>query len=130
MRVGGDRHPAYLHALSDLRAARWSLEHRPGGFRVSEDENAAVGEIGAVIRDIKQAAYDDGRNLDEHPAADEALDYRGRLHHALDLLNRTHHDLSQPEDNPSVRGLRNRSIAHLDRAIRLVKKALFDAHFD
>ena len=23
-------HPAYLHALSDLRAARWLIEHRPG----------------------------------------------------------------------------------------------------
>ncbi len=24
-------HPAYLHALSDLRAARWLIAHRPGG---------------------------------------------------------------------------------------------------
>ena len=24
------RHPAYLHALTDLRTARWMVEHRPG----------------------------------------------------------------------------------------------------
>jgi len=25
-----NNHPAYLHALEDLRAARWMIEHRPG----------------------------------------------------------------------------------------------------
>jgi hypothetical protein len=24
------QHPYYLHALSDLRAGRWMLQHRPG----------------------------------------------------------------------------------------------------
>ena len=27
-------HPAYLHALTDLRAARWNLEHRPGDAEI------------------------------------------------------------------------------------------------
>ena len=29
------KHPFYLHALSDLRTARWMLEHRPGDAAVS-----------------------------------------------------------------------------------------------
>jgi hypothetical protein len=128
--VQPDRHPAYLHALSNLRAARWALNHRPGGFAVSGDEAAAVGEIDAVIQDVKHAAFDDGKNLNDHPHADEVLDYRGRLHRALDLLNQTHRNLAQEEDSPESRELRNRSLAHLDRAIQLVHKALFDAHFD
>ena len=28
------KHPAYLHALTDLRTARWLLNHQPGDARV------------------------------------------------------------------------------------------------
>ncbi|MEH2129414.1 MAG: hypothetical protein V7K86_01855, partial [Nostoc sp.] len=28
------KHPYYLHALTDLRTARWLLEHRPGDAAV------------------------------------------------------------------------------------------------
>lgn len=118
------RHPAYLHALADLRAAKWNIEHRPGNFRVSEDEARAVGQIWAVIRDIKEAAYDDGKDVNDHPMADEALDYRGHLHRALDLLRRAHGDLAQPEDNPNAVGLRDRSVDHLDRAIRMTERTI------
>jgi hypothetical protein len=40
------KHPAYLHALTDLRAARWMVEHRPGDAAVSAQEDLAVAEIG------------------------------------------------------------------------------------
>jgi hypothetical protein len=36
------RHPAYLHALSDLRAARWLIQHRPGDWVQNGDEMEAV----------------------------------------------------------------------------------------
>ena len=39
------KHPAYLHALTDLRAARWMLEHRPGDAVVSTHEDIAIMEI-------------------------------------------------------------------------------------
>ena len=35
-------HPGYLHALSDLRAARWNLEHRPGDPLVGGGEDIEV----------------------------------------------------------------------------------------
>ena len=38
------RHPAYLHALTDLRDARWNLEHRPGDAAVSAQEDVAIVE--------------------------------------------------------------------------------------
>jgi len=56
------KHPAYLHALSDLRTARWMLEHRPGDAAVSAREDVAVAEIDASINEIKHAAIDDGKN--------------------------------------------------------------------
>ena len=123
------RHPAYLHALSDLRAAKWNIEHRPGSFVVSQDEKRAVQEIWVVIKDIQAASMDDGKDLGEHPAVDEALDYNGHLQRALVLLHRTRHDIAQAEDDASVRGLRNRSLLHLDHAIHQVKKAIHAAGF-
>ena len=35
------KHPFYLHALSDLRSARWLIEHRPGDAAVSGVATAA-----------------------------------------------------------------------------------------
>jgi hypothetical protein len=54
------KHPFYLHALSDLRAARWLIEHRPGDAVVSGQEDVAVAEIDKAIGEIKRAAIDDG----------------------------------------------------------------------
>ena len=38
------KHPGYLHALSDLRAARWFLFHQPGDAKVYADEDVAITE--------------------------------------------------------------------------------------
>src|ERR1700757_1830614 len=72
-----ERHPAYLHALSDLRASRWLIEHRTGDWAQTVDEVQAVREIDAAINEIKKAAYDDGKNLNDHPPVDERPDHRG-----------------------------------------------------
>ena len=61
------KHPAYLHALSDLRAARWMMQHRPGDAAVSAHEDVAIAEIDAAIGEIKHAAIDDGKNIGDHP---------------------------------------------------------------
>ena len=60
-------HPAYLHALTDLRHARFLLE-KPAKPEVKWDESNAVHEIDAAINEIKQAAIDDGKPLDGSPA--------------------------------------------------------------
>ena len=61
------KHPAYLHALSDLRAARWMLEHRPGDAAVSAQEDVAITEIDKAIGEIKKASIDDGKDIHDHP---------------------------------------------------------------
>jgi len=81
-------HPAYLHALSDLRAARWLIEHRPGDWSQTADEQEAVRQIDAGIGEIKQAALNDGKNLSDHPPVDERSDHRGRIHEAIDFLKK------------------------------------------
>jgi hypothetical protein len=95
----GPHHPAYLHALSDLRAARWLIEHRPGDWAQTADEREAVRQIDAGINDLKQAAYKDGKNVGDHPPVDEHPDHPGRIHEA------------------NAQGWRNRAIGHIDAAI-------------
>jgi hypothetical protein len=104
------KHPFYLHALSDLRAARWMLEHRPGDAAVSGNEDVAITEIDAAIGEIKRAAIDDGKNVGDHPNVDVPADRPGHLHKALELLRKVHSDVAREEDDPVTRGLRDRAV--------------------
>ena len=119
------KHPAYLHALSDLRAARWMLEHRPGDAAVSGKEDAAITQIDAAINEIKRASIDDGKDLHDHPKAD-ITGRPGRLHKALELLRKTRSDVAREEDDPAVRGLRDRAVGHIDGAIHATEVAVKD----
>jgi hypothetical protein len=120
------KHPAYLHALTDLRAARWMLEHRPGDAAVSGREDEATTEIDAAIGEIKRAAIDDGKDIHDHPGVDAPTDRPGRLHKALELLRKTHDDVAREEDDPAIRGLRNRAVGHIDHAIHATERAIHD----
>jgi len=120
------RHPAYLHALTDLRAARWMLEHRPGDAAVSVHEGEAISEIDSAIAEIKRAAIDDGKNVHDHPSVDVPNDYRGRLHRAAELLRKVRADTYREEDNPTARGLRDRAIGHVDAALHATERAIHD----
>ena len=91
------RHPAYLHSLSDLRAARWMIEHRPGNWAQTADERESVRQIDAAINDIKKAAFDDGKNLNDHPPLDDHPDHRGRIHEALRFLRKARADIAREE---------------------------------
>lgn len=118
-------HPRYLHALSDLRAARANIERRPGGdLRVKWDERVAIFEIDAAIREIKEASIDDGKNLNDHPPIDAGLAWNGRLRRARELLMAAHQDIKEHESNDFARGLRDRILKHLDAAIHHVDQGI------
>jgi hypothetical protein len=119
-------HPAYLHALSDLRAARWLIEHRPGDWQQLSDEQESVRRIDAAISEIRRAAFDDGKNLNDHPPVDERPDHRGRLRAALEYLRKARADIAREEDNAYASGLRNRAIAHIDGAISAAHRVFQD----
>ena len=120
------KHPYYLHALSDLRSARWLIEHRPGDAAVSSQEDVAITEIDAAIGEIKRAAIDDGKDIHDHPAIDAPTDRPGRLHKSLELLRKVHSDVAREEDDPMTRGLRNRAVGHIDAAIHANERAIRD----
>jgi hypothetical protein len=121
-----ERHPAYLHALSDLRAARWLIEHRPGDWAQTADEGESVRQIDAAINDIKKAAIDDGKNTNDHPPLDEYPDHRGRIHEALKYMRKARADIAREEDNAYADGLRNRAIGHIDAAIGAAHRVFQD----
>jgi hypothetical protein len=120
------KHPYYLHALSDLRTARWMLEHRPADAAVSAQEDVAIAEIDKTIGEIKKAAIDDGKDIHDHPQVDAPADHPGRLHKSLELLRKVHSDIDREEDDPMTRGLKDRAVHHLDEAIHANEHAIKD----
>jgi hypothetical protein len=123
----GRDHPAYLHALTDLRHARAHLE-RPGGGERKEQERKAIEEIDAAIAEIKRASIDDHKDLNDHPPVDAHLDWGGRLHRALELLDKAHRDVAEEEDNGFAGGLQRRALEHIDRAHHHVEEAIHLVH--
>jgi hypothetical protein len=119
-----ERHPAYLHALADLRAARFHLQHEGGSGALRQDERDAVKHIDEAMAEIKRASIDDGKNLGDQPQGDAGLDHKGHLHRAKQLLEKAHSDIEGEEDNHSVEGLRERSFSHIDKAIHNVDSAI------
>jgi hypothetical protein len=120
------KHPYYLHALSDLRTARWMLEHRPGDAAVSGHEDIAIQQIDGAINDIKKASIDDGKDIHDHPKVDVPGDHPGRLHKAKELLEKVHSDVAREEDDPTAKGLQHRSLKHIDAALDQTNRALWD----
>lgn len=115
-------HPYYLHALTDLRAARWFLYHQPGDTRVYSDEDAGIREIDAAIGELKRAAIDDGKDVGDHPNAD-VKEHGSRLLKAIETLKKAHADANHEEDNPQVRGLKHRILDHIDLAEQAAERA-------
>ena len=121
------KHPAYLHALTDLRHARAHIERRGGDAQMKWDEKTAIREIDAAIREIKEAAIDDGKNLQDHPPLDVKADYKGRLHRAMELLRKAEKDCHEEEDNNFARGLQKRALQHIKEAIRFTEEGIANA---
>ena len=119
----GKDHPAYLHALADLRHARAHLQ-RPDGGELREEEKKAIHEIDDAINEIKKAAIDDGKDLNDHPPVDAKMDWTGRLHRALELVNKAHQDISQDEDNTFAQGLQQKAMMHIDKAHHHIEEAI------
>ena len=124
------RHPAYLHALTDLRHARAHLERQTWSGRMDREEDHVIAEIDKAIEEIKHAAIDDGKNLNDHPPVDAHLGHKGRYHRALELLDNAHHDIAEKEDDGFAHGLRHRALEHIDEAHRIVELLIEQAAND
>ena len=125
--IEAQQHPAYLHALSDLRDARAHLQ-RPNHGALQQQEQDAVSEIDKAIHEIKAASIDDGKNIDDHVAVDEHLEWGGRLRRANELLGKAFSDIDKEEDNPESHGLKRRALEHINAARAHVHEAMDLVH--
>jgi len=123
------RHPAYLHARTDLWRATFILESRDEA-NVMRDLRAAGHEVRDAIHEIDQAAVLDRKDLDDHPRVDTNLHGMGKFRAAAQLLWSAKRDLMKEEDNLSAKGWRDAAIGKIDRALEFVRKAARDDHFD
>ncbi len=116
------RHPRYLHARTDMRAAERLLEIREeqGFVRFLND---ARREVEAAIFEIDRASVLDRKDFEDHPPIDTSLDRAGRFGRILALLRSARKDISEEEDNPSAWGWRNEAFRHIDAAIASVEEA-------
>jgi hypothetical protein len=123
------RHPAYLHARSDLRTAQ-------GIMRVHDDPDVmrrihqADVEINLAIKEMDQAARFDHKDMDDHPPIDVHLDRRGRFQKAMELLQRARADIGREEDDPSAIGWRDLAYKHIDAAMNFVRRAAHDLQME
>ena len=121
------KHPFYLHAISDLQAAKWQMEHRrPEDPQISGDEMIVRDEIQAALGDLQHAAWQDGKAMNWNPPPDAPLPREGRLHAAVDLLRKAHADVAREEDDPRSRPFQQRGLSHVDAALGAAQHAIGD----
>jgi hypothetical protein len=120
-------HPYYLDAIADLRVAKFILSRPSGGSYAMAHEQAGIAEIDKALAEIKAAAVDDGKDLRAAPkGVDIPPDFSGRLHRTVEILHKVEKDVNREEDDPYVRGLRDRSLVHVRAALRETEAAIFD----
>ena len=119
------RHPAYLHARTDLRRAEHLMDWSE--FRnVRHDLDDSVHHVREAIHEIDAAAAWDRKDLEDNPPADTYTDRAGRFHAIARFLFGAKRDIEREEDNAAARGWRNRAIKHIDEAIAAVRRAARD----
>ncbi|MBV9505573.1 MAG: hypothetical protein JO323_11290, partial [Acidobacteriia bacterium] len=96
------RHPAYLHARTDLRRAE-RLMGMPEEPNVRRDLAAAAHEAREAIREMDAAALWDGKDVVDNPPVDTYPDRPGRFHAIAQFLFAARRDIDREEDNPAAR---------------------------
>jgi hypothetical protein len=119
------RHPAYLHARSDLRRAERLMDW-PEFRNVRHDLDESARHVREAIHEIDAAARWDRKDLEDNPPVDTYPDRAGRLHAIARFLSGAKRDIEREEDNPTARAWRNRAIQRIDEAIGAVHRAARD----
>lgn len=117
------KHPAYLHARSDLAKARQLMQEGEEGNVAAQLRNA-LNEVNQAIGEIDRAAVLDRKDVDDHPPIDANLKCLNKFREIFRLLHSAQKDIDREEDNPASRQWRNRANGDINDAVKFVKKAL------
>jgi hypothetical protein len=119
------RHPAYLHARTDLRRAERLMDW-PEFRNVRHELDDSARHVREAIHELDSAAAWDRKDLIDNPPIDTFPDRAGRFHAIARFLSGAKHDIEREEDNPAARAWRDRAIRHIDEAIASVHHAARD----
>jgi hypothetical protein len=112
-------HPAYLHALSNLRLMRAYLDRATADERIDDESLIAIDEIDSAIHEINIAAIDDGKNLQDHPPIDLHISRTDRFNRAIEAGNTALNEIKS-EDDTSLETLKHHTIDHIARADNII----------
>jgi hypothetical protein len=113
-----DNLPHYLKALQDLRTTRDYLNFDTGQNK--NERKTAIDEINHAIDEIKHAAWDDGKNTKYAGPGQGASGKWAPEHYAYSWINDAIHDVSYGSDLPQNQGVRDRALAHMQAARRMI----------
>ena len=116
-------HPHYREALTDLRLAR-ALLQAPDTGRAEDFEKTAIGDIEQAMSEMRHAAIDDGKPMDDHAPIDANVSHKDRLHEILALVEGAGRDLAIDEDDQKALGWRERAMKDTADARAFVMAAI------
>jgi hypothetical protein len=112
--------PHYLRALADLRTARDYLQYDQNPATTG-DRHHAVGEINHAIQEIKNAAWDDGRNTEFATPTGPITDPWRAVKEAERWVTKAGDEVARGIDPPQAMGARDRAMMHIEAARRILK---------
>jgi hypothetical protein len=119
------KHPAYLHARTDLRRAE-ILMRGAEEPNVARDLSAAAREVQAAIRELDTAAAWDRKDIDDNPRVDTHPKRVDRFRAIAQFLFAARRDIEREEDNPAARPWRDRAVRHINESLQAVRSAARD----
>lgn len=119
------RHPAYLHARTDLRRAERLMDW-PDFRNVRHELDESARHVREAIHEIDAAARWDRKDLEDNPRIDTYPDRAGRFRAIAQFLYSAKRDIDREEDNPAARAWRDRANSRIDEAIGALHRAARD----
>lgn len=116
------QHPTYVHALSDLRAARAHLDYHAANEKRDAEEDHAIRLIDDAIDAARRAAIADGKDVKDSFPPDVRLERTDRFRKAQQLLDSARRNVAAKEDNPRARDLQGQAVGRIDEARRVVDR--------
>ena len=117
-------HVTATSILSNLRAARWMLDYRPGAWIQTNDLIAAEREIDNAINDINEVSVNDGENAESHLPVDDRADTTGRMREAVGFLTTARERLAHNAPAAFTKALRGNTLKHIVSATAALNKAI------
>ena len=120
------KHPRYLRAYADLRAAQVLLR-MPDDPAVTRHLKRCEDEVEAAIQEIERAAALDGRDSRKPSPVDPNLERRGRFNRIRGLLETARADIAGETDTPAAARWRNLAFRRIDSALEALRRAQYEA---